>query len=744
MTEEPYGGSTEILEGTVEDITYRNEETGFTVIDLSSDGVLYTVVGVAADLQAGETLRAIGHFTTHKTYGPQFKADLFERQMPATATAILKYLSSGAIRGIGPATAKKLVDAFGSETLEVLEKDPERLRSIKGFSTEKIEKISSEVSRIFGMRTTMIFLAKYGITPAESVLIWNKWGMQTTDKLMSDPFALCGSEIGLAFERADLIRQSVGIPADDICRVRGSLVYILSRNLHNGHACLPEDLLTAKAAQLLQSEPEMVEHALDLSVRQGDLLRDSFEKRRYVYLPELYAAEQYCAQRFLLAAEQETGEAPVSDSLLRALGKDSHMEYDTVQKEAISSALTRGLTVITGGPGTGKTTTVNAILSILESKGRKVLLTAPTGRAAQRMEDVTGREAKTIHRLLEAGATGAGNFTFARNRQNPLDCDVLIVDELSMVDVSLMAQLLEACPLSAGLILVGDHNQLPSVGPGNVLRDMIASGCLPVITLKKIFRQAQESAIVTNAHKIIEGRMPDLAVRNSDFFFLTSEDPSKTAKTVCDLCSYRLPNTYGFDPMQNIQVIAPSKNGEVGTYEMNRLLQETLNPPRKGCAQLRFGSFVFRKGDKVMQNRNNYDIEVIRTDTGEVSQGVYNGDIGVIEAADQSAIRVRFEDKTAEYTADQLFQLELAYAITVHKSQGSEFDAVILPLMNGHRNLYYRNLLYTAVTRAKKLLIILGRQNTVCAMVNNNIKSRRFSNLARIIRREAGLEEAES
>lgn len=727
----------EILEGCVEDITFRNQETGFTVLELSSGGALYTVVGSTTDLQVGETVKAIGNFVTHPTFGPQFKARLMERQMPATASAILKYLSSGAIKGIGPATARKLVEAFGSQTLEVLEKEPERLRCIKGFSAERIEKISEEVARIFGMRTVMLFLASYGITPAESVLIWNKWGLKTTDMIFENPFALCAADLGIAFERADRIREAVGISEDSVCRVRGSLVYILTQNLHNGHTCLPLEPLLEMAGKLLSSSLEAMEAAVKQAIKQGELVASEWEDRIYLYLPELYQAEEYCAERFLLATENcDTSPLPM-DKLLNDLGKDQEMVYDAAQKSAIVSALSKGITVLTGGPGTGKTTTVNAILSVLERRGERVLLTAPTGRAAKRLQEVTGREAKTIHRLLEAGVTSAGAYKFARNRQNPLLCDVLIVDEMSMVDITLMSHLLAACPLNARLVLVGDHNQLPSVGPGNVLRDLIDSEAVPVVTLNKIFRQAEESAIVTNAHRIIKGEQPDLKIRTSDFFFLSSKENKETAKTVCDLCSYRLPGSYGFDPLWDIQVIAPSKIGEVGTMELNRLLQESLNPPAKNKGEVTFGAVCFRKGDKVMQNRNNYDIQIVRTDTGEVSQGVFNGDIGVIESVDRGSeiLTVRFEDKIADYAKEQLFQLELAYAITVHKSQGSEFEAVILPLLPGHRNLYYRNLFYTAVTRARKLLIILGREETVTKMVNNDRKSRRFSNLRRLLQR---------
>jgi len=725
----------QVICGSVEDISFRNAETGFTVLSLSSGKLLYTVVGSMSDVQVGETLKATGYFATHPTFGPQFKAEMVEHEMPATASAILKYLSSGVIRGIGPATARKLVDTFGSETLEVLEKEPEQLRSIKGFSADRIDKISQEVARIFGMRTVMLVLASYGITPAESVLIWNKWGMKTVDILMENPFSLCIDEIGIAFERADRIRNAVGISADSVCRIQGSLVYILTQNLHHGHACLPTEKVKEKAAQLLQAEEATMEKALSMALRNRDLIEATLDGRSYLYLPEVYRAEEFCAKRILLANENATDRLPPLERLFTRLGQENGMEYADEQKKAIISSLQKGVTVITGGPGTGKTTIINALLSLLEGRGEQVLLAAPTGRAAKRLQEVTGREAKTIHRLLEAGRGPAGNFHFCRNAQNPLDCDVLIVDEMSMVDILLMENLLAACPLKTRFVLVGDHNQLPSIGPGNVLRDLIDSSCVSVITLDKIFRQAEQSAIVTNAHKIIHGQLPDLKVRNSDFFFLSSADSATNAKTVCDLCDFRLPARYGFDALRDIQVIAPSKMGEVGTYELNRLLQERLNPPEKEKGELHFGSALFRKGDKVMQNRNNYDLEIVRLDTGELSQGVFNGDIGIIERVDASSGRmtVRFEDKQADYTTEELFQLDLAYAITVHKSQGSEFDAVILPLLRGHRNLYYRNLLYTAVTRARKMLIVIGREITVTDMVQNDKKNRRFSNLTRML-----------
>lgn len=725
----------ERIEGTVEEIVFHNDDTGFTVLELDDDSQLITVVGSLGGVEAGERLVVMGRFTTHPAYGSQFQADACERSLPATSSAILKYLSSGAIKGIGPGLARRIVDMFGEESLTVIEQTPRELSRVKGISVQKADSISEEYRHIFGIRSVMVAMSALGIDTSTAIRAWKRWGMPAAALVRENPYALCCQEVGLSFEQADAVGKRLGLAQDNTGRIVAGLLHVLRHNLSNGHTCLPEDKLTATAAMLLELEIEPVENALAEEVDDNGLIRDTVDGTPYIYLPQLYDAETYIAGRLSMMLAISPPKAQDCGQQIKLLEKDMGISYAEMQRRAINTALSGNLFILTGGPGTGKTTTLNAILSLLEAKGDKVALAAPTGRAAKRMSEVTGRDASTIHRLLEVDfADPFGGHKFKRNEKNPLRFDTVILDEMSMVDTMLLSCLLRALRIGARLILVGDPDQLPSVGAGNVLRDLIASDCIPTVHLDEIFRQSQDSLIVRNAHRIIKGEPPDLTVRDSDFFFMTQSSYEQTAQVLVQLLAERLPAAYGYDPFWDIQVITPSRIGGLGTTELNRLLQDRLNPADAVKAEYRFGNVTYREHDKVMQIRNNYDIEWKR-ESGETGTGVFNGDIGIIKMIDRPsrAILIQYEDRVAEYTFDMVQEIEHSYAITIHKSQGSEFEAVIMPLMRFHPKLYYRNLLYTGVTRARKLLILMGEANTICQMAENDRKVLRYTNLAALL-----------
>ncbi|WP_040195610.1 ATP-dependent RecD-like DNA helicase [Candidatus Soleaferrea massiliensis] len=734
----------ETITGVVEAIIFRNDDTGFTVLELSFSGELITVVGELIDVDEGEELELFGTFTSHPTYGQQFKVSAYERRLPASASAIFKYLSGGALKGVGPATARKLVDFFGDATLEVIEKRPEELTKVKGITQKKADAIAAEFTKIFGVRTVMMYLSQFGLSPAMSVQVFKKWGALSKEVIELNPYELCCEEVGLPFLEADEIALKLDFEANDQHRVRNGLIHVLRHNLGNGHTCLPRGVLLDMCVNLLEIGRDDIERVLDDQLADESLFELPAGKKKFIYLPHLLRAEQYIASRIKL---MEHFDHPMQgvDRKIAELETHSDMQYAQLQKEAIKKALVNPVFILTGGPGTGKTTTLNAMIELLENDKRKVALAAPTGRAAKRMSELTGRDAKTLHRLLEVDFKQEGLGKFLRNEKNPLPFDVIIVDELSMVDTLLFESLLRAMKMSCQLILVGDSDQLPSVGAGNILKDLIDSGALPVVQLKEVFRQAAKSLIVTNAHRIVQGQLPDLSVRDNDFFFMKSTSYGYSAQTVVDLCRRRLPERYGFSPLWDIQVLCPSRIGALGTGELNGQLQEALNPKTPEKRQVKRMGSTFREGDKVMQIRNNYDI-VWHKEDGEYGTGVFNGDIGVIELIDRpsASMLIRYDDRTAEYSFDMLGEIELAYAITVHKSQGSEFDAVIIPLMWHKSRLHFRNLLYTAVTRAKKMLIILGDASTVQAFVENDRKTLRYTNLKTLIRMEESGHETES
>ena len=724
----------EIISGSIEDIVFRSDDTGFTVLEVACEDELMTVVGEFADVCVGEKIKATGRFTTHSTYGLQFKADFIERELPDNEEDIFKYLSSGVVKGIGPALAARIVDKFGSETIEIMENSPERLCEIKGITPQKCEKISDEFKRLFGIRNVMLHLSNYGITSGKAVLVWKKWGMTALNIINENPYLLCGDDIGMSFQEADSIADSLEMPEDSFYRIQGAILYVLRANVQNGHCCVPYKKLVDKAMKVLETDEETIENSVQNMVESRQLAVYRKEPS-YVYLESIYEAESFISGRIKMMLLFSDNMDTDCEKSIDALEEKFGIKYAALQRKAITEAMSKGIFILTGGPGTGKTTTLNGIISLLEQSGRKVALAAPTGRAAKRMSEVTGREAKTIHRLLEVDFKDENGVNkFKRNAKNPLPFDAIIIDEMSMVDVLLFENLLLALRLGCKLIMVGDSDQLPPVGPGNILKDLWDSGLIAGVNLTEIFRQAAKSLIVTNAHKIIKGVHPVLDVKDNDFFFMRRNSMESASYLIGDLVCERLPKAYDFSPLWDIQVLCPSKIGVLGTNELNLMLQSRLNPPQDGKNEFKTPFTIFREGDKVMQVRNNYDI--IWERNGEEGMGIFNGDIGIVEMIDKASktISINFDERIAYYTFEMANELELAYAVTIHKSQGNEFDAVIIPLMGSKSKLHYRNLLYTGITRARKILILVGSSSTVYEMVDNDRKTLRYTNLTAMLR----------
>ena len=718
------------MTGSVEQVIFRNEKNGYSIIEMNNGEELVTVVGIMPWVSAGEELRVVGNWVNNPNYGTQFKVDAFERSKPATSAAMLKYLSSGAIKGIGPGTAAKIVDTFGENALHVLENEPERLCAIKGITKAKAQKMNDEFKKIHGIREIMLYLGSFGITPEEAVRVWKLFGAQSADRVQEDPYCLCDDNLEIGFERADGIAAALERPQDDNCRVRAGILYVLKHNINNGHTCLPVSKLLEASARMLGVEKELAAETLEALKAEASVIAANFKGKEYIFTPKLYRSEVYTAGRLNMMLRYPAQSIIGIDNYITGIEQAFQIEYADGQKQAIRGALSKGILILTGGPGTGKTTTLNAIIKILEQKGEKVLLAAPTGRAAKRMTELTGQEAKTIHRLLQVEWDENDLPVFAKNEKNLLECDALVIDELSMVDTTVFEAVLRALPLGCRLIMVGDCDQLPSVGPGNVLGDLIATNMLPVVQLKQIFRQSMQSLIVTNAHRIVNGQMPELAVRKSDFFFLPCNDPAEIGAIIVDLCSVRLPASYGYSPLTDIQVLSPGRKGELGTAELNRKLQAALNPADKKKNEITINGILFREGDKVMQIKNDYNLPWTKLD-GTSGEGVFNGDLGVLCTIDRraSTVTVQMDDRIVLYELESANELELAYAMTVHKSQGNEFPVVVMPMYHGAPQLYYRNLLYTAITRAKSLLILVGTQKTVQIMVDNDKKTRRYAGL---------------
>lgn len=723
------------ITGVVEEVTFQNDSNGFTVLDISVDDDYLTAVGVMPGVNAGETVNLTGTYTTHPSFGRQFKVSAFSRCMPETSEQIYKYLASGVIRGIGPKKAMAIIEKFGSDTLDILENDSERLSSIKGISEEQAKNIGEEFKRQYAMRTVMLGLEKYGFSPSECIRIFKKLGIHAVEKVEENPYYLCSLGLGISFERAENIESKLEKKPLPDFRISEGILHVMRYNSANrGHTCIPRDKLLKPSADLLEVTQDEIDIAIDKLVSTAQLKACEIDGKEFVFLPSAYLAEKKIAERIGIVAGFPPPGAPQLADWIDYIEQQNNIKYETQQRLAIATAAKKGLLVLTGGPGTGKTTTIKGIINIFQRQNLDIALAAPTGRAAKRMSEVTGMEAKTIHRLLEVEWDEDDRPVFRRDASNPLECNALILDELSMIDIHLFASLLEALPLGCRLILVGDSDQLPPVGAGNVLQDLILSDMLPVVCLSQVFRQALESKIITNAHKIVNGETPDLKNDGKDFFHMERPSSFMTSQTVVELCCERLPKAYKWDAFSDIQVICPSKKGETGTQNLNKLLQNALNPAEKGKSEIIVAGKVFRVGDKIMQVKNNYNIEW--ESPSEKGTGIFNGDIGILTAIDTktSLVTVNFDGREAIIPGEYLSELELAYAVTVHKSQGSEFKAVIIPAINIVPNLAYRNLLYTAVTRAKDLLVTVGSAQMIDAMTQNDRKSKRYSALSHFLK----------
>lgn len=723
-----------MLKGFVEEIVYKNSETGYIVFLLNHDGEPVDVVGELGDIAEGERLELYGDYVNNPKYGRQFRAVSCTRTLPTTPEEIRRYLGSGIIKGLGPALAKKIVQSFGEESLDIIENDPLRLAELKGVTSDKALYISSEYRKLSGIKNVIEFLQRFGIGPASAAQVWKKYDVSSILFIKENPYILCDDELGVDFEQADEIARSEGISVDSVNRVIAAMMYILRENAAAGHSCLPVKRAVDAAERFLALGGETIHRGIDEALKNGQLKILDIGEKRYIYLNEYYRAEKYISEKLTEMLKTSAGNVKDLSEEIAGVEFALDIEFETLQKAAINGCLGNRLFILTGGPGTGKTTTLNGVIQLLKKHKKSISLAAPTGRAAKRMSEVTGENARTIHRLLEVDCTDKERLSFKRNEKNPLRADVIIVDEMSMVDVLLFEALLRALKPSASLIMVGDSNQLPSVGAGNVLRDLISGGEIPKVELTEIFRQASESLIVTNAHRIVNGEYPLLDDRKKDFFFMLCENERDIPRLVIELAKKRLPNTYGYSPLEDIQILTPTRMGCAGTKELNRDLQLALNPPSKGKSEIKVFETVFREGDKVMQIKNDYDIEWKKD--AEYGRGVFNGDIGYIEELDRHSgnLTVNYDGRRALYTPDLLKKLDLAYAVTVHKSQGSEYNAVIMPLTSISRNLQYRNLLYTGVTRAKNILVLIGTKKQVYEMVDNDRRTLRYSCIRALLR----------
>ena len=690
------------VEGAVQSLIFQNEDNGYTVLSLlTEDGELVTVVGCIPCAAPGEGMTVTGVWTNHPSYGPQFAAESVERRMPRTEEEIVSYLSSGILKGIGPATAQRLADRFGADTLAVIEEEPERLQTVKGITARRAMELSAAFRELTGLKRVMEFLARYELPVPLAMQLYRAYGADALPRLREDPYLLTGDAYGVDFSTMDEIALSMGFDGDSPCRVEAALTYELSHNLNNGHVFLPRDKLLSAAAQLISADTDALETALDGLLTRGVIVQEQVANVQACYLLRLYQAETRVARRLLSLRDAPRQTGKNVDRIITEMERQQGIAYAPHQRQAVTLAARSGVLLLTGGPGTGKTTSTRGIVTLLERMGLTVLLLAPTGRAAKRMSELCSREAQTIHRCL--GMTFnelTGEVTFKKNEKDLLEADAVIVDEMSMVDLPLMDALLAALKPGCRLVMVGDPDQLPSVGPGNVLGDILRSGSVASVTLTEVFRQAEQSAIIRNAHRV-------------------------------NLCRTRLPENMGI-PAGQIQVLSPTRKGETGTVNLNRALQAALNPPSPGKRQKAWGDMVFRVGDRVMQTKNNYDV-IWQKDSGEAGSGIFNGDVGTVEDIDPSGelVTIRFDDRVSVYTADLLGQLDMAYAMTVHKAQGSEYRAVVLVSAPAAPSLLVRGVLYTAITRARELLVMVGDDVIPGQMAENDRRTRRYSGLRR-------------
>ena len=733
------------IEGTVSVLVYQNPDNGYAVLRLETGDGLVTAVGCMPDLSPGEELLLTGNWTTHQAYGRQFRAQFVQRRLPSGTEGIFRYLASGAVKHVGPSKARDIVERFGEDSLDIIENDPERLSEIKGITPKRAREISAAFRRQVSLRRLMEFLAEYEIAPSCAMALYRVYGDDALAAVRANPYIIASPGLGADFAAADAMALRLGFEADSPQRAEASLLFELTHNLGNGHTFIPREKLLAASAALIEIGRETLEDALDSLCECGDIVRDSVAGQDACYLPGLFEAETYTARRILEMAAAPASSRGGCASAISAVEREQGVSYSEGQRRAVELAGEKRIVAITGGPGTGKTTSVRGILALFDRLGLKTALCAPTGRAAKRMSELTGRDAATVHRLLGTTVSDSGVPVFDHDESDPLDADAVILDETSMVDISLMADLLRALRPECRLVLVGDCDQLPSVGPGNVFSDILKSGAVESVRLSEIFRQAEESRIIRSAHMINAGIVPDLTSNDGDFFFLQRSSPERAADTIVELFSERLPKNLGIDPSQ-IQVLSPTRRNSAGTHSLNLRLQAAINPPDEKKREKNYGDFTYREGDKVMQIKNNYDIiwrrYAVPADAAmrggdadaafiETGAGVFNGDIGVIASIDavRETVTVDFDGRLVTYQYEQLSELEPAYAMTVHKSQGSEYRAVILAAASGAPQLLVRGVLYTAVTRARELLIIVGDRAIVERMTLDDRRQKRYSGL---------------
>lgn len=728
------------IEGTVEDIIFANEINGYTVCCIRSGKDVITAVGYMPFLNAGETVKLTGKWVSHPDYGDQFKAELYEKILPQSAEAMERYLASGVIKGVGPATAARIVQTFGKDTIDIITFRPQMLAEIKGISLDKAIRIGQAFEEQRGLRNVVMFLQEYGINPSCCIKIYRAFGDRAIERIRENPYCLSEEIFGIGFKTADRIAMSMGIDPVSKFRLCSGVKYTLSRSAANGHTYMPSSGLKEYASELLGTAIADIEDAVVSLVLDKAVVVEKHEDADRIYLNTFHNAELGVCRKLIELSGTRFDALPDDfDERLDRVQAEEGVELADMQREAVREAMTGGALVITGGPGTGKTTIIKSIIRLLNNDGRQVVLAAPTGRAAKRMSEATGFEARTIHRLLELGYSGDDReLLFQKNDTNTIEADVVIIDEMSMVDILLMNHLLKAIPPGSRLILAGDVNQLPSVGAGNVLEDIIESGIVRTVCLTEIFRQAQESMIIVNAHRINRGEMPELNRKDKDFFFVPRRNAESIVRTVVDLCSRRLPESYGYDPMRHIQVLSPTRKGLPGVVNLNIELQKVLNPAGKK-AEKASRDYIFREGDRVMQIRNNYNLRWEKSGNKYVDgMGVFNGDVGIIKKIDEEEqkIEVLFEDeRLVEYDFSILDEIEPAFAITIHKSQGSEFPVIVLPVFPGPQVLMTRNLLYTAVTRARELVVLVGDEESLARMVGNESENLRYSGLSDKLKR---------
>ncbi len=728
------------IEGIVEKVTFYNAENGyavFTVTEIKDRDKDVTCVGYAPSISQGESVKVTGSVVTHHFYGEQINIEMCEKTEPKSERAIELYLASGVIKGVGPKTAKNIVKKFGKDTLYIMDTEPERLAEIRGISREKAMSIGEIYREKTEERHALLFLGEYGITPSYAIRIYKRYKDKTISVVTKNPYALAEDIFGIGFKIADKIAENVGIAKDSPFRIRAGVKYVLNTGANNGNVYLPFETVIAQTAELLQIPDEIISNELTSMHIENQIWLERRNDVTKVYLNFFYYAEGYTARKLYELSSVLNNKKYNYDDEIDALENVEKIRFAPQQREAIQAAMENGVLVITGGPGTGKTTIINAIIKLCEAEGYEIELAAPTGRAAKRMEEATGHKAQTIHRLLGISFVNENsrNQTFEKDEDNPIEAEVIIVDESSMIDILLMHSLLKAISQGTRLIIVGDSNQLPSVGPGNVLRDIIDSGVIKVCRLTEIFRQAQESAIITNAHKINRGEYPDLKQKDKDFFFMRRNNAQELSSLIVSLISTRLPKYLNCEPM-DIQVLTPMRKSPLGVTALNALLQDALNPPDSNKREREFRGIKFREGDKVMQIKNNYNVEWKIVEYGKVTEdgvGVFNGDEGIITYIDldNEYVEILFDDnKIVHYDFTQMDEIDLSYAVTIHKSQGSEYKAVIMPLLSGPDMLMSRNLLYTGLTRAKELAVIAGAENTIYKMVDNNREVSRFTSLS--------------